>query len=85
MHATVQKLLVLQPFSSGNLNSLFKMAALVKDDATNVSREEGQSYSSIVNQLIRALPSELKRDWESLLRPRVPGLADFDQWIEGIV
>ncbi len=50
--------------------------------------EEGQSYSNIVSQLIRALPGELQREWGRFaypLRPRLSGLANFDKWIEGIV
>ena len=60
----------------------------MKDAVTTVNPEEGQSYSNIVSQLIRALPNELQREWGRFaypLRPRVPGLADFDKWIEGIV
>ncbi|EFX62095.1 hypothetical protein DAPPUDRAFT_271033, partial [Daphnia pulex] len=40
MHAHVQELLSLQPFSSGDLKSLVNMAALVKDAVTSVNPEE---------------------------------------------
>ena len=62
MHAHVQELLAIQPFSSGDLKSLVNMAALVKDAVTTVNPEEGKSYSNIVSQLIRALPNELQRE-----------------------
>ena len=62
MHAHVQELLAIQPFSSGDLKSLVNMAALVKDAVTTVNPEEDQSYSNIVSQLIRALPNELQRE-----------------------
>ena len=88
MHAHVHQLLALQPFKAGDLKALVNMAALVKDAATNVPSEEGQSYSNIVTQLAKSLPSELYREWGrhaySLL-PKVPGLSEFDKWIEGVV
>lgn len=37
---------------------------------------------------MRVLPNELQREWGRFaypLRPKIPGLADFDRWIEGIV
>nr|CAH0098621.1 unnamed protein product [Daphnia galeata] len=88
IHAHVQKLLSLQPFKAGDLKALVNMAALVKDAATNTHLEESQVYSHVVTQLAKLLPNELYREWGrhaySLL-PRIPGLVEFDKWIEGVV
>ena len=90
MDAHIQELLALQPFSSGGLKSLVNMAALVKEAVTSVNQEQGQSYFNIVSQLRCScvVPSELQREWGRFaypLRPRVPGLTDFDKWIEDII
>ncbi|XP_045028167.1 uncharacterized protein LOC116935589 [Daphnia magna] len=88
IHAHIQELLALQPFKSGDLRALINMAALVKDAVTSVDQQGATSYSNIVSQLVRVLPNELQREWGRFaypLRPKIPGLADFDRWIEGIV
>ena len=86
--AHIQQLLALQPFKAGDLKALVNMAALVKDAATNMHLEESKLYSHVVTQLAKSLPSELYREWGrhaySLL-PGIPGLAEFDKWIEGVV
>jgi hypothetical protein len=88
IHAHIQELLALQPFKSGDLRALINMAALVKDAVTSVDQQNATSYSNIVIQLVRVLPNELQREWGRFaypLRPKIPGLVDFDRWIEGIV
>jgi hypothetical protein len=85
IHAHVQQLLALQPFKAGDLKALVNMAALVQDAATNMHLEEIQLYSHVVTQLAKSLPSELYRECGRLvysLLTRVPGLAEFNQWID---
>ena len=87
MQAHNQHLLQVQPFKTGDFNSLFTLAADVRDAVSSVSVEHSKefTFSTVITSLASKLPIQLQIDWGKYaysLRPNLPSLRDFDKWID---
>jgi hypothetical protein len=87
MQAHNQHLLQVQPFKTGDFNSLFTLAADVRDAVSSVSVEHSKefTFSTVISSLASKLPIQLQIDWGKYaysLRPNLPSLRDFDKWID---
>lgn len=87
MQAHNQHLLQVQPFKTGDFNSLFTLAADVRDAVSSVSAEHSKefTFSTVITSLASKLPIQLQIDWGKYaysLRPNLPSLRDFDKWID---
>ena len=87
MQAHNQHLLQVPPFKTGDFNSLFTLAADVRDAVSSVSVEHSKefTFSTVITSLASKLPIQLQIDWGKYaysLRPNLPSLRDFDKWID---
>ena len=87
MQAHNAHLLQIQPFRAGDFNSLFVLAADFRDAVSSVSEDHLAvfTFSTVVSSLSTKLPTQLQIDWGQhayKLRPNLPSLKDFDNWID---
>jgi hypothetical protein len=87
MQAHNQHLLQVQPFKTGDFNSLYTLAADVRDAVSSISVEHSKefTFSTVISSLASKLSIQLQIDlgkYAYSLRSNLPSLRHFDKWID---